>query len=317
MAEIYGTTMAHPALDSQVDPILHRRQQLRSQRRWKILQACWRTLAITSLTGGLVWAASLPEWKLQQPTQVEIKGNQLLSTQTLAAFLPLVYPQSLLRLQTQEITKALKTHAPVERVTLTRQLFPPRLFVEVKERPPVAIIQCDQCLIEKTPAAATVPQLGPANVWLLDRQGVAMPLASYPGLQQTGKLPRLTVAGFFQRSRLDQSEQSDARSQGQPVRVDPQKQAHWPQMYQALARSPVTVTEIDWQDPNNLILQTELGKVHLGRDRSQFSQQLKALDQMRNLPTHVNLNQIIYIDLKNPKQPLVKTKNSSPGYIKK
>jgi len=307
--------MANPALDSQVDSILHRRQQLRSQRRWKVLQACWRTLAITSLTGGLVWAASLPEWKLQQPTQVEIKGNQLLSTQTLAAFLPLVYPQSLLRLPTQEISSALKTHAPVERVTLTRQLFPPRLFVEVKERPPVGIVECNQCVIEKTPTAATVPQLGPANVWLLDRRGVAMPLASYPGLQKTGKLPRLKVVGFFQRSQPAQGSQPEAQG-GQPVRVNLQKQAQWPQVYQALAQSPVTVTDIDWQDPNNLILQTELGKVHLGRDRNQFSKQLKALDQMRNLSTHVDLNQIIYIDLKNPKQPLVKTKNSPPGFIK-
>jgi len=308
--------MANPALDSQVDSILHRRQQLRSQRRWKILQSCWRTLAITSLTGGLVWAASLPEWKLQQPTQVEIKGNQWLSTETLAAFLPLVYPQSLLRLPTQEIAGALKTHAPVERVTLTRQLFPPRLFVEVKERPPVAIVQCNQCLIEKTPAAFTVPQLGPADVWLLDSQGVAMPLASYPSLQQTGKLPRLTVAGFFQPSPSAQASRSDAQSAGQAVTVNLQKQAQWPQMYEALAQSPVTVTAIDWQDPKNLILQTELGNVHLGSDRSQFSNQLKALDQMRNLPAHVALNQIIYIDLKNPKQPLVKTKNSPPGLIK-
>lgn len=304
----------NPAANSATDPILQRRQQLRSQRRWRVLQACWRTLAISSLAGGLVWAASLPEWKLQQPTQVEIKGNRWLSTQTLAAFLPLFYPQSLLRLQTQEITTALKSHAPVERVTLTRQLFPPRLIVEVQDRPPVAIAQCDRCVIKK-PAPA-VPQLGPASVWLLDPQGTVMPLASYPTLANTAQLPKLTVSGFLQPTQAPGS-LGAAQVAGVPATVDSQRQAQWSQIYQAVAQSPVSVSAIDWQDPNNLVLQTEMGTVHLGGDRTQLPEQLKALDQMRSLPEYVNLNQVVHIDLKNPQRPLIKTKNSQSELRKK
>jgi cell division protein FtsQ len=72
-----------------------------------------------------------------------------------------------------------------------------------------------------------------------------------------------------------------------------------------VSRSPVKVTEIDCQDPANIILKTELGIVHLGSYSPQLATQLKVLDQMRRLSTQVNSSQIAYIDLKNPETPSV------------
>jgi cell division protein FtsQ len=85
--------------------------------------------------------------------------------------------------------------------------------------------------------------------------------------------------------------------------MKPQHQADWPTLYQAVQDSPVRVTEIDWRQPSNLILQTELGSVHLGPFSGKFSAQLAALDQMRQLPDQLNGQQFAYIDLRNPKAP--------------
>jgi cell division protein FtsQ len=76
-------------------------------------------------------------------------------------------------------------------------------------------------------------------------------------------------------------------------------------VYKAVSRSPVKVFEIDWQNPANLILKTELGKVHFGPYSSRFTEQLSILDRMRELPTHISPSQIAYIDLKNPEFPAI------------
>jgi cell division protein FtsQ len=63
--------------------------------------------------------------------------------------------------------------------------------------------------------------------------------------------------------------------------------------------------EIDWQDPMNLILKTELGTVHLGAPSFHLSEKIRVMAQMRHLPVQLNLSEIEYIDLKNPEYPLV------------
>lgn len=89
-----------------------------------------------------------------------------------------------------------------------------------------------------------------------------------------------------------------------------QYRSYWTQLYQAISRSPVKVTEIDCQDSANLILKTELGIVHLGPYTPQLNEKLKVLDQMRQLSTKMKSSQIAYIDLKNPQIPLVQMNQS-------
>ncbi len=303
--------MVDLAPNSHLDPIHHRRRHLRQQRRLKLLQAGWRTLAIISLAGGLVWAATLPEWTIRQPKQVLIRGNKHLATKTIQAFLPLSYPQSLLRLPLEKISHTLESNTPVEKVTVTRQLFPPRLTVEVQERDPVAVVRCDRCTLQ--PSGSNLPKLGPTDLWLMDGQGILIPIESYPSLKKSGDVPKLRVSGLLRQPQSRPSPQD----QSTPVEIDPQRQTQWPQIYQTLAQSPVKISEIDWRDKNNMILATSLGKVYLGAERDKLPQQLEVLDQMRNLPNYVNQNQLIYIDLKNPDRPLVKVKNQPLGVSKK
>jgi cell division protein FtsQ len=92
-----------------------------------------------------------------------------------------------------------------------------------------------------------------------------------------------------------------------------QYKPHWMEIYHAVTNLKVKVSEINWQNPNNLILKTELGTVHLGAYSSQLNAQLQALEQMQYLSTKINLQEVAYIDLTNPSDPSVKmTKVVSP-----
>lgn len=265
--------------------IASRRRQLRRSRQKKLLQTCWQLLAVSSLAGGLVWATTSPAWVLDRADRIGVEGNQFLSDRAIRSLLPLSYPHSLLEVRPRELAKALESHGPIAKATVSRQLFPPGLKVEVQERYPVAIAVDDR---HSTPEASlTLPPTDPAgslpgeqNVGLLDERGVWMPLESYTSLDKTLKLPELRVVG-------------------DPDRYRP----YWPPVYREIHRSPVKIYEINWQDPTNPILKTELGIVHLGPDITEFPQQITILAQMQQLPNHIDPGKIAYIDLSNPESP--------------
>lgn len=253
--------------------LITRRQKLRHIRRIRAVQATWRSLVLCGLAGGLVWVTTTPEWVIRKPEQIAIEGNRLLSGQAIRSFVPLSYPQSLWRLEPQEIAKQLQAQAPIARATVTRQLLPPGLTIQVKERQPVAIAQPPVRQNSRTPSSSS-------PMGLLDEQGVLMPLEKYTALNSSVQLPTLKVIGS-----LDQYK------------------SYWPGLYRAVSHSPLKVFEIDCQNPANLILKTELGNVHFGSYSSRFAYQLSILDRMRELPTRLKVSQIAYIDLKNPEHP--------------
>ncbi|MFN7656776.1 MAG: cell division protein FtsQ/DivIB, partial [Dolichospermum sp.] len=104
----------------------------------------------------------------------------------------------------------------------------------------------------------------------------------YMSMNPQGKLPQMMVIG--------------SPSQYRPF---------WTQLYEAIRQSSLKVTEIDFQDPTNLILTTELGIVHLGSPSDKLPKQIRVLERMRHLGTQVNSSNMDYIDLKNPAMPLV------------
>ncbi|MCC5666292.1 FtsQ-type POTRA domain-containing protein [Nostoc sp. CHAB 5784] len=256
--------------------LAQRRKKLRRHRQMRIIQAIWRTFAITGLAGGLLWLAVQPVWVLKSPKQVVIKlGNQSLSDETTQSLLVLSYPQSLWRIEPAAIAKSLKKQPTIAQAIVRRSLFPPGLNIEIQQRIPVAVTQ--------TPS---VQNHGTGNkkvtIGLLDASGAWMPLEKYTSLNPTKKLPNLRVIGLPKQYCL-----------------------YWTQLHQAVSQSPVKVIEINCQNPANLILKTELGNVHLGVPGPQLSEQIKVLAQMRHLAAKLNSRQIDYIDLKNPEFPLV------------
>ncbi|EKQ68365.1 cell division septal protein [Leptolyngbyaceae cyanobacterium JSC-12] len=271
---------------SQAD-LAQRRQRLRRQRRVRFLQAAWRLLAIGGLAGGLVWVTTLPIWLIREPGQVKVEGNHFLPEQAVRSLMPITYPQSLLRLEPQAIAQQLKAKAPISDVVVSRRLFPPGLTVRIQERLPVAVTlltPADAQLLTQRPLKdrASANRIG-----LLDESGVAIPYENYALLGPSVKLPNLRVLGNQEHYR-----------------------PHWTKLYQEVSRSPIKITEIDFQNPANLVLKTELGIVHLGGYSSRFPEQVKTLDRMRKLPHQINLNQIAYIDLRNPASPMVQIHGS-------
>jgi cell division protein FtsQ len=252
-----------------------RRKKLRRERRIKSVQAIWRSLFVSGMATGLVWAITLPDWVISNSEQIVVEGNHWLSAKSIRSLLPLSYPESILRVEPQAIAKSLESQAPIAEATVTRQLLPPGLTIKVKERKPVAIAQS----AEPSSAQAANPT---AKSGFLDAQGVLMPETSYARLEQTLELPSLKVIGS-----------SD------------QYLSHWSEVYQAVSHSPVKVFEIDWRNPANLILKTELGNVHLGPYSSRFTEQLTVLDRMRELPSHIQAGNIAYINLQNPEFPAI------------
>ncbi|MBW4473312.1 MAG: FtsQ-type POTRA domain-containing protein [Stenomitos rutilans HA7619-LM2] len=256
--------------------LAQRRQKLRQRRRVRFLQAGWRVLAVCGLTAGVVWAATLPTWVIRRPEQVQIEGNHLIPVRTLRSLLPIPYPQSLFRVEPQVIARELQARAPIEDVIVNRQLFPPGLVVQVKERLPVAIALMTEGNLQGT--AKTTPNNG-----LLDENGMLIPLESYTALDQSLKLPSLKVMG-------------------NPTAYRP----YWSKLYHELTQGPpVNVSEVDLRNPSNMILKTDLGLVHLGAYSARFSSQLQTLDRMRRLSTHSSFSQITYIDLRNPEAPTI------------
>lgn len=96
----------------------------------------------------------------------------------------------------------------------------------------------------------------------------------------------------------------------------------WGDMLAAIRSSSIAISNIDWISSSNLILETELGTVHLGSlpERASaspeessapiaayVSEKLQALDQMRNLAQHCDCtsDDIDYIDLSSPEAPTI------------
>ncbi len=256
--------------------LVTRRQKLRHLRRIRAVQSIWRSLVLCGLAGGLVWITTTPEWVIRKPEQIAIEGNRMLSGQAIRSFVPLSYPQSLWRLQPQEIAEKLQAQAPIAHATVTRQLLPPGLTIQVKERQPVAIAQPLVWSTHKHPSSDSA-------TGLLDEQGIWIPMEKYTALNSSVQLPTLKVIGSVT-----------------------QYSSYWPGLYRAVSHSPVKVYEIDCREPANLILKTELGNVHFGSYSSRFAYQLSTLDRMRELPTRLRASQIAYIDLKNPDNPSIK-----------
>ncbi|MEM9001883.1 MAG: FtsQ-type POTRA domain-containing protein [Cyanobacteria bacterium P01_F01_bin.86] len=286
LAEIYRSRFARsPMTDfasTSPEELADRRRTLRRQRRLRNLQNIWRVLAVSGIAAGTLWLISHPVWVIRHSDQISIEGNELLSDEAIQALLPLQYPQSLLEIKPDQVVRLIQTQSPITYAEVTRQLFPPRLKVYVQERHPVAVTIPTQPKPLEVLAQDSSPTHQPG---LLDSQGNWMAQSSFSDVEPDVHLPELRVKGF-----------------------DTQYRAHWPILYQALKTAAVDITEVDLRVPNNVILHTQVGPVHLGVfDPQTIQQQLATLAQLRSLTDADNIPEVEYIDLSNPEVPAIKT----------
>jgi cell division protein FtsQ len=247
-----------------------RRQELQHQRRLRALQGVWRFITLSTLAGGAIWAIAQPHWSISAKSPIEIEGNQLLSKDQIRQFLSIEKPQSVWQLPTQQLLARLQDIPPIANVQITRQILPSKLIVEVQERQPVAV-------------ATSKQQEG-----FLDEKGVFIAKSFYQSRSDKNwKEPSLKVVGYQELYR-----------------------DRFSQLYPLITRSAVKIFEIDWHNPSNLILKTELGVVYLGSYGDRFSEQLTVLAQMRKLSSRFTSDRLVYIDLSNPALPTIQLKSN-------
>ncbi len=250
-----------------------RRKKLRRQRQFKNLQRIWQTTAVSGLAGGLFWVAIQPMWVIRNAEDIIVNGNQLISTQTIQSKLSIDYPQSLWRIEPAKIRQRLVTQPAIASATVNRRLFPPGLVVRVEERIPVAIAR-------QAVGSDNQTQV----IGLLDADGVLIPVDNYAPTQN---LPNLQVIGNPE-----------------------QYKEYWSKILPSIRQSIVPISEVNFQDPTNLILTTDLGIVHLGNIDTNFSEALMRLGEMRDIYTkgQVRPEQVEYINLRNPETPMLQMK---------
>jgi cell division protein FtsQ len=241
------------------------------------MRSFWQVLLVASIGAGAIWGIKQPLWLLKSPDQITIEGNKLLSAQSIVGALAIDYPQSLIRVEPDRLVKTLLEKTPLVRAQVHRRLIPPGLIIQVEERLPVALSLPAGSAGSGAPGAAPAKRATPA---LLDEQGNETALDRYSGLGQVVKLPDLKIIG-----------------------MRPEDRQVWPQLYATLKASPIKILSLNWENPSNIILQTELGAVHIGPYGEQLSYQLQVLDRMRNLKSHPEAAHMAYIDLRRPTVP--------------
>ena len=258
--------------------LARRRHQLRRRKQIRNLQAVWRTVAITSLAGGLVWVATQPIWVVKNQQQVVIKsGDQVLSADTTKSLLNISYPKSLWEIQPRAIANSLERQPTILQANVTRSLFPPSLNIKLEPRVPVAVVEISGSRRQEPEAEEKQISVG-----LIDASGVSISLEQYKLFNPHPEMPSLKVIGAPERYR-----------------------SYWSELYSALSQISLKVTVVDAQDPKNWILQTEVGNVHLGSPSSQLTEKINILGQMDSLSTKIDLNEIKYLDLHDPEFPVV------------
>ena len=87
---------------------------------------------------------------------------------------------------------------------------------------------------------------------------------------------------------------------------------NWAQLYPVIRTSPVLIGIVDCRNPQNLILQTEVGKVRLGSlgDNQRLVQQIQQLDLLRDWRKYINPLEVDSLDLENPNSPKLQLKRS-------
>ncbi|MDV3350819.1 FtsQ-type POTRA domain-containing protein [Leptolyngbyaceae cyanobacterium CCMR0082] len=265
-----------------------RRQDLKQRRQRLFWQQLWRQTAMVGLTLGCLSLATSNRWHIHSTEQINLSGNQLLPDEEVYELIDIDYPKSLLKVRPLDLEHALTDKGPIEDAIVRRRLLPPGLNIRIRERTPVAIAlpNVDVAIKSLDDDPQSFSQMG-----LLDANGYWMPYNSFT--QLGSQEPKLQVQG-----------------------MRPAYQKHWSDIYQMLQKNPVSVSLLDWRDPANLILHTDLGIVHMGPYGQNFSKQLTALDRMRNLNAKMNIEEIAFIDLRNPDNPTLEilqaTKTQAP-----
>lgn len=244
-----------------------RRRELRQQRRNERLRQLWRITVFSALATGLGWVLLRQGWMLREPSQLEVRGSAIVNRDQVIQTAGLQFPLSLLALDPRQLRQRLSGALPVERVTVTRLMLPPRLRVELVDREAVA-------RAERRVANGT--EQGYVDAW-----GNWISVRQHLGVRTRGSLG-LRVVGWNERHRQELRTVLAAREQLGPG-----------------------LQEIRFEPDGSLWLETtSLGRLRLGPADERLSRRLAvAAHLQRTLPAQLSGGRPQQIDLSDPEQP--------------
>jgi cell division protein FtsQ len=169
---------------------------------------------------------------------------------------------------------------PTHQLSKSLELTPPIVAAKITRQllPPKLIVAIE----ERVPIAFAVKG---GKVGFLDNRGIWVAKSFYQNLSQSSRSPTLKVIGFNEQYR-----------------------SQWQELYGLITNQSIEFFEVNWQDPNNLIVKTELGMVYLGSCSSELLKKITVLDRLRDLPKRFNTSEIVYIDISNPDSPVIQRK---------
>lgn len=137
------------------------------QRKQQIRQRCylWRSLVVSSLAGGLFTLAMSSYWQIKSLSQVRIQGDRNLASSTIEDRLKITYPQSIITISTGQMNRQLRSIRALQSVRVTKSLFPPKVYIDLQERVPVAVAVASR------------------KVGFLDREGVWLDPSFYENVE--------------------------------------------------------------------------------------------------------------------------------------
>ena len=252
--------------------------QQHRQSKIALWRSCFTIGCVLSL--GLLTASSL--WEIEDPSQIQIAGNQLVGQQTIHEALGLTYPQFVWAVEIKNLAQKVESVPSIEVANVNRQIIPPIITISVRERIPQAIATSDGKMGFLDVDGKWVGQEFYTDLdRAIDRSSNSNPKSDR--VAQNFTLPKLIVHNY--QSRYQKS---------------------WIELYQLISLYPeLKIDKVQWNQSGNLFLQTKLGKVSLGTNSSRLEKQFEIMLKLQNLSDRVDRDRIAYIDLSNPNLNLI------------
>ncbi|MEM8831672.1 MAG: FtsQ-type POTRA domain-containing protein [Cyanobacteria bacterium P01_G01_bin.19] len=227
--------------------------------------ALWRSCFMVGCILSLGSLSTASVWEIKDSSQVQIRGNRFIKADTVLQAADLSYPQPVWNIEVASLTDKIESIPSVEVASIKRQIIPPQIAVSLQERIPQAI-------------ATSNNRMG-----FLDSQGEWIAQEFYSNINDDFNLPKLIVRNY-----------------------QPKYRKSWVHLYQLISSYPeLKIDRVEWNQSDNLFLQTKIGKVALGTNLSRLEKQFEIMLKLQNLSDRVDRNKIAYIDLSNPKVNLI------------
>jgi len=227
--------------------------------------AIWRSSIVALCTVGFFLLAILPYWQIQHQSQIQVRGNRLVSNNFVYSTLNFKYPQFIWTINGLNLAKKIESVPSVNVARINKTAIPPKLIVTLQEKHPVAIA------------------ISSGEVGFLDISGQWIAQKFYDNINENFALPKIKVVNY--------------KPQYQ------QKWRNLYELISLY--SELKITEVQWSESSDLILSTKIGKVFLGSNSALLTKQFTTMLELLNLKSYVKSNNIAYIDLSNPSSSII------------